>query len=191
MKTPELGSRATEPQPCLSPRLKYTINMLKTRPELAEIATFLSLSPRRQRKGCSPLVLTPPRSTFPFSYPLLRLYLEIIPKLPVATGAQKILSKNSLRVSRSNAAPPRGGLNIGGKIFLSLPSPLPFPRPTALLNVIKEKGCPRSPHGILHHLYSKRIIIRLRHSRENRDRVRREGMVKRRHGGDTERKSRK
>lgn len=40
MKTLELGSRATEPQPCLSPHLKYTINMLKTRPELSEIATF-------------------------------------------------------------------------------------------------------------------------------------------------------
>lgn len=40
MKTQELGSRATEPQPCLSPHLKYTINMLKTRPELSEIATF-------------------------------------------------------------------------------------------------------------------------------------------------------
>lgn len=133
MKTLELGSRATEPQPCLSPHLKYTINMLKTRPELSEIATFPLPSCADKERVARPvfnsLVTRLVKASCLDSRILSRIpdYLESSPKLPPNTIEKAFrkfpnFSKSAKKYRETYVD--GTGPNIGGKIDFP-------PRPTA------------------------------------------------------------
>lgn len=140
MKTLELGSRATEPQPCLSPHLKYTINMLKTRPELSEIATFPlpscadkervarpvfnSLVTRLVKASClDPRILSRiPRLSREFSQITAKHHPGSLSKI------SKFFEKVSRDIRRCSFVETRDdgtGPNIGGKIDFP-PSPRPI-----------------------------------------------------------------
>lgn len=149
MKTLELGSRATEPQPCLSPHLKYTINMLKTRPELSEIATFPLPSCADKERVARPVFNSLVTRLVKASCLDPRI-LSRIPRLSrdfsqiTAKHHRGSLSKISKFFEKVVAPPSRRATTELVRI-LAAKSTFPHPldrSPPPLLNVIKEKGCP-------------------------------------------------
>lgn len=147
MKTLELGSRATEPQPCLSPHLKYTINMLKTRPELSEIATFPLPSCADKERVARPVFNSLVTRLVKASCLDPRI-LSRIPRLSrdfsqiTAKHHRGSLSKISKFFEKVVAPPSRRATTELVRI-LAAKSTFPHPldrSPPPLLNVIKEKG---------------------------------------------------